>query len=426
MRFSIEWRDDAENASLEERATVADLKAWIGDTNACAHIEEIEGRGSVFYEELTIGLVSLAEGLARDWWSIFGSRDRVHRLIRHRMGFIVPSIEFSYDGEMFKVQAPQHFYKNPDIRFFHAGPEEMKRVDAEATLGGFIGDVLDRLRAKEIEQSTLELRWDRVRNSLADPDERAFCEAAGALLLDPYQIEEGAAALIENAGAYFSNELLIEFLAGVASQQNKDAAVQWVDAVDKRKNYTSVLNDLGGLSRQIAQDVPSAFGEPSWAQGYKCARRAQALLDVKSGHRPKSVTELARKLGSPGFRSTPGVPGVRALIANDNDRVHIHLKSRAKAGQHAREGALFAFARAIGDVICFPGTAYAVVNDLHHARRQAAGRAFAAEFLAPIDEVLSMKADGLEVSSIADEFMVSTEVIERQLENQQRILKACA
>lgn len=50
-----------------------------------------------------------------------------------------------------------------------------------------------------------------------------------------------------------------------------------------------------------------------------------------------------------------------------------------------------------------PGTVRSVVNGLHEADRQAAGRAFAAEFLAPIDEVLSMKESGADIAAIADE-----------------------
>ena len=87
----------------------------------------------------------------------------------------------------------------------------------------------------------------------------------------------------------------------------------------------------------------------------------------------------------------------------------------------ARIGHSFTFARAVGDVVCFPQETRAAVNDLHSAYRQAAGRAFAAELLAPIDEIASMRADGRDHVSMAEEFGVSTTVIERQIENEKRI-----
>jgi len=65
------------------------------------------------------------------------------------------------------------------------------------------------------------------------------------------------------------------------------------------------------------------------------------------------------------------------------------------------------------------------VNELHYADRQAAARAFAAEFLAPINEILSMREDDKDIATIADEFNVSTELVELQLVNRERIAKAC-
>jgi hypothetical protein len=91
----------------------------------------------------------------------------------------------------------------------------------------------------------------------------------------------------------------------------------------------------------------------------------------------------------------------------------------------ARAAHLFSFARAVGDAVCFPEPGRAPVNELHYASRQAAGRAFAAEFLAPVNEVRSMHEDGHDTVSIADEFGVSTNVVERQLENYGRIEEAC-
>src|SRR3546814_4832171 len=87
----------------------------------------------------------------------------------------------------------------------------------------------------------------------------------------------------------------------------------------------------------------------------------------------------------------------------------------------ARASHLFTFARAVGDAVCFPGTRRAPVNDLHSAFRQATGRAFAAELLAPARQVGAMREEGRDFVSIAEWFGVSTTAIERQWENRDRI-----
>lgn len=65
------------------------------------------------------------------------------------------------------------------------------------------------------------------------------------------------------------------------------------------------------------------------------------------------------------------------------------------------------------------------MNSLHQAERQAAGRAFAAEFLAPVDSVLEMVEGGLDDDEIAGSFNVSPQVIAWQIENRSRIREAC-
>ena len=54
------------------------------------------------------------------------------------------------------------------------------------------------------------------------------------------------------------------------------------------------------------------------------------------------------------------------------------------------------------------------------------GRAFAAEFLAPVKSVLYMVGSGCDVDEISGSFNVSPQVIDWQLENQDRIRQACA
>ena len=65
------------------------------------------------------------------------------------------------------------------------------------------------------------------------------------------------------------------------------------------------------------------------------------------------------------------------------------------------------------------------MNNLHDAERQAAGRAFAAEFLAPVEKVLDMFHDGRDIDEISASFNVTSQVIARQIENRDRIRQAC-
>ena len=74
----------------------------------------------------------------------------------------------------------------------------------------------------------------------------------------------------------------------------------------------------------------------------------------------------------------------------------------------------------------FPDAQLSVINELLGAERQAAGRAFAAEFLAPVEMVMAMHNDGAEINDISGAFNVAPMVIGLQMENKDRIQMACS
>ena len=267
-------------------------------------------------------------------------------------------------------------------------------------------------------------RWARVKASREDPDEAAFCEAAGALRLDPYQIKESAALSIEQAVGLFEGESLIEFLAG-ARTTNRFQLIRWVEEVQRRAPDSSRIADLQHAAGLVAAQLPNRAGEQAWVCGYRRARALRKVLDFDHARRFLTFSELAEAVGaSRQYELAPSIYGIRLLRSHEGDDAHLHMRTHGQSAE-AQASHLFTFARGVGDVVCFPTPQRAPVNDLRSAYRQAAGRAFAAEFLAPVNEVLSMRADGRDVVAIAEEFAVSAEVIERQIENAERIELAC-
>jgi hypothetical protein len=419
LRFSVEWQDEAVNVAPEEQATVADLRLWVGQGNVCLHL-----RNEQPADHLTISLYSLASGLAHEWWTLFGGRDQELRLVKHRSGYAVPDIRMSYDGAVFEILAHQRVYTNPDVRFWSGPPDVMTRVEAEDKLSDFIETVLTRLNARKVTETSAALRWARVQASRQDADEATFCEAAGALGLDPYQVDDAAADMIGRAAGVFEGEPLTEFLAG-ARKADREKLLSWVESVEKRPRYKSRLKDLGPISAQAADMAPNRIGEMSWALGYRRARAVRKILGLGESHRFRGMKSLLEFLGaSKNFEVAPAVDGIRLLRSDHEDGPHIHLR-RHGVSSEARSSEIFTLARGIGDIVCFPEPQKAPVNDLHSAHRQATGRAFAAELLAPVSEVLAMIDDGRDVVSAADEFCVSTAVIKRQIENAERIRAAC-
>ena len=425
MRFSVDWIDGGLNGAAEERATLCDLIIYVSDQNACRFVDFVSNEDT---EALTVPAVHLAEGLATDWWLVFGGRDREHRIQRYRTGFALPDLSIRADGSTFEVTGKSFYSKNPHLRFPFAGDETLPRSAAESTLSGFIEGVVDRLAGEGVRNSEVAVCWSRVAESRSDPDEQALCEASGALGLDPYTISEDDARLIERAHKLFSEEPLIEFLAGVRGRARSASVPEHVSQVESRPAGQSSLPELGAVAGQIEQAIRYHRDDRPWAMGYRAARAFRDALGVGSDQRFASHVILAGKLGGATFEPARLFSGVRALVSRSDGGTRIHLHDHQRGSRSAGAGARsnnFAFTRAVGDAVCFRDTRRSVINDLHHAERQATGRAFAAEFLAPVESVVDMCEDGCDAEEIADEFGVSSYVIEDQIRNQNRIQGAC-
>lgn len=419
MRHLVEWQDEAVNAAPEERATVADLRLFLNDRNVTQHM--LDGTVS---DHVTVALYGLANGLVHDWWLIFGARDRVFSLKDYRTGYLIPDIRIQFDGAVFEITAHQSVYTDPDLRFWGGTTEVLTREEGEAWLASLVQEVVSRLEQQGVQDTGVALRWRRIQSSRWS-GETAFCEAAGSLGLDPYQIADDIAGFIERAEAIFEAESLVEFVSG-AGKVAHSRLIDWVDRMTHMKGLGYRLAELRRIVDSIAGNVPSHHDEPAWAAGYRRARAMRRELGLKQHHRFESFRELARLVGAPkNYNLAPKVDGISALRREAFNDIHVHIRNHGNS-EDATATHLFSLARAIGDAACFPEPQTSPINRLRHAYRQAAGRAFAAEFLAPIEEIQSMQEDEHDEYSIADAFGVSPMVIEHQIENRERIIRACS
>ena len=435
MRFEVDWLPEGPNVAPEERATVADLRIFVADSNACVHeqprrLSKKSGGTSVRKnvrpgDAATVSLYPLAEEIVFNWWRLFGGRDSELALTEGRGGYALPDVRLAFNGTTLAVRCLPIDYANPEVRFTVGADEWLRRADAESALAELVEKVVRKLVASGLRDSGLQLRWQRVRESRQNADETAFCEATGALSLDPYDLHDADAEFVVRMGAMFRGEPLQELLAGLPASTRRTSSgtevMAWLRNAEARSPERSSLPALAELRKDVSNGGPAAVGDPPWRVGYRCARLARRRLNLGAGER-LDVAKLARRLGGDRFEVAASVSGLRAVVANKGDATHVHL--RAAATYQGVE--LFALARALGDAVANPPAERSVVNDLHQAARQATGRAFAAEFLAPIDEILSLQEDGKDLHEMAAAFGVAEEVVGRQQENQQHIASACA
>ena len=339
-----------------------------------------------------------------------------------RNGYALPDLRFECRGSTFSIECRPREWSNPKLVFMNHGMKWLPRVEAEELLGGFVQSVVDRLNGENLAGTEIQLDWERVQVSMFDKDERSFCEAAGALGVDPYAVSDADAAFIESAGDLFEGEALIEFLAAARGmsdvtsdsyQDMRQDLVNWISRL--RSSSGSRLPELQAIAKQISVDISNSTSQLPWQRGYFAARKFREAIGLDECD-DVSFRTIAKKLGGDDFERKQGPRGVYAVIDCGEDNTYIHLRERgSKEWERAAE--TFAFARALGHAVCFPNDSLSTVNSLHRAERQAVGRAFAAEFVAPENRVLNMHHDGYDVDEIAGLLSVSSMVIEHQIRN---------
>ena len=418
MKFSIDWDRNIEGGDDIDLYAIADFGIEIDDVNVCRFREGVNRDA-----RLSVSVYPLAEGIAADWWRIFGGRDEWYSLKKNRGGYAIPDVRLRFDGDGFDVECRPYRYANPPVFFPEDRRERLQRSDVENALKDFLTSVLCQVESSSGPESGFRAQWNAIWASLQNPEEASFCEAAGALGHDPYDVHDDIAAFIEESAKLFIGEQLIEFLGGLRTSSDRSGILDWVRRSERRPRYKSLIPAVK-YAREEMRTAASASGRP-WERGYRCARASRRALDMLQNERLRSVSALAKRLEAPHFSTVASVPGVAALVHTGDDGACIHLGRAQGRSKIAQAGNLFAFARAIGDAVANPPAERSVVNNLHEASRQACGRAFAAEFLAPVDEIASMLNDGRDVAMIADEFGVANEVVDRQIQNADRIRNAC-
>ncbi|MDE2728614.1 MAG: hypothetical protein OXI19_11375 [Gemmatimonadota bacterium] len=416
MQFSVEWISDGPNRNLEERKTLCDLRI---DVNGKVVSANVDSRTKDSHDALTMPAVHLAEGIAVNWWTIFGSRDVAHSLLPWRMGHALPDIRFECQGSGFIFYTKPLQYENPPLVFWQSAEEFVATQSAEHEFKKILCSVVERLDDAGVFDSEVQIAWRRVLDTLQDSEETKFCRAAGALGVDPYAISEEDAMFVEEAGKLFSGETLIEFLADVRVREAKSNSIDRLSLLEWmrewRPKYDSALPRLGEVAVEVRQTLDDVSNRPPWVIGYLAARAFRDAVGLQN-RAPLSISRMAQKLGTTNFRRASGPEALYAVVAREERQVHIHLRSLgAKTWQ--RNAETFSFARAIGDAVCFSDAGLSTINGLHRATRQAVGRAFAAEVLAPKDTVLEMRQEDREVEEIAALLEVNSKTVEHQIEN---------
>jgi hypothetical protein len=409
----------------ELRATWARLEIHVGNETVTT-LEDTTARsvlGSVFAP-----LYPVAEWMATNWWFLLhevegpgrtgtAQFERRHNLRFGGEGFALPTLRFLPDGEqVLLVWAPD---ERPDceVRFLRSGTARLPRAEVSGVLGAFITSVLARLDAEKVQGTLLSQEWAAI---CAGPeDEAEFCRLSAALGQDPYNLEPGQSEALVQAVSSLPPCLLQEFCSAAPWSRLSASATELGRLIEAAAGGGSGCDALARLRGEAAGvNLTLAPHE----QGYGLARTLRSRLEL-NGQPIRSVHGLGGALGVPATpweealagRIGKGLGFLDALVAVSNAGIpRFFLPHRREAPR------LFALCRAICESLSAPSDTAAIVTPSHSVR-QKRNRAFAAEFLAPAEEIGERLSGSVvsedEIVELASDYGVSPIVIRYQIEN---------
>jgi len=236
----------------------------------------------------------------------------------------------------------------------------------------------------------------------------SFWRTAGALGLSYATIADAAASDVGDLINAISDEDARLDLASASNPAQIRESLAWIiQEVDAKAGVNSLpkLIDL----RQKPQ--PAITTKP-YRVGTQRAREVRGQLKLNSDRPVGGIASLATMFGGDKkFNlSSAGEELLRGHQGHRNDVPVVVIKDEGPKSN------AFLMSRAIGDYSIF-GSREASIVDIY-SDRQAIGRAFAAEFMAPAESVVRMvEEEGLPLDTIADHYGVNRKVVQWQYEN---------
>jgi hypothetical protein len=358
--------------------TLARIRISVGDVVVTRNLS---ARGGGDSDSINIPLLPLAQFLAEYWWPLlyepFRSGAGPAFKARHRLdvpmhGYVFPQLAICSGGDETLLtawaQASQEYARIQFLSSASTNPEILARDQTEDVLMDLVETVIDRLDSKKFAKNAIISAWDRIRDSLSDLDEFAYCKAAGRLGFDPYDP---------------SSPDLIEFTRLISQSVFEDIA----DAafIEELLETTKWVHDVAGTCRDAPRIDVATLGElphdqldlPPWEVG---ARAAEAVRNNAGFTRDRPRTDLEQLFGevllakNASFRRGP--PSISALVVRDDRTANLATIARS-----AREQRFKVCAAAYIAWTSMPGQDRATTPAF--TRRQQIARSFAAELLAP-------------------------------------------
>jgi hypothetical protein len=421
LKFIYDWLVTGNDAP-EHRQTMAALQMHVGGVNLMKN-QDIWSK--TIQESVLVSAYPLAMWLASSWWRLgceplpaHGVAPSVDWRMAHEMGaadygYVWPQVVFASDSEMMQVwAAPSRSGDIQSITYLNGleMPASIALSDFQRSAGDFIVSVISRLDAMDCKDSALSNLWKLIQEEVLDSKSAKHRRIEAEMGYDPDECPE---ELMEKA-LELDREMGAAALSELAPIYGKSSIQEPLAAIVELSKSNGIIGEPTVPVRPDVMTIP--HGLP-WERAVATARALRKMLGNPGGvigtaklSELLGLSERAVEEWSPSGHS-------KAAIAVPQPEHKFKFIPRKKHPIGKR----FELARLVGDYLLAEhrNGNWLASTDLSTSR-QKFQRAFAAEFLCPIEALQDFLQDDYSESAIEDavqHFEVSQRTIESLLVN---------
>jgi len=377
-------------------------------------------------DHVLVAAYPLAIWLASSWWRLMyeplpaqGTHPSIDWRMAHELGaanhgFVWPQIIFASDNEAMQIWAvSSHTNAKQSVRYLNGldQPAPVPLADFQRSAEHFIADVLSRLAAVACPDTDLANLWQLIQEERRDEKSSVYRRLEAEMGYDPDECPEQKMQIALELG----NEAGLATLSELAPLYGESATAPLTTIKDLAASPGMVGTPEVSLTRGKAH---MARGTPPWQRAVTEARRIRGDI-VGNIADPIDNATLCGLLGLKSSDIEQWQPDTRsalsiAIPAPQNGFKFLPRKKNPS-------GKRFELARFLGDFLSTTQTdsRWLASTDLHTSR-QKYQRAFAAEFLCPIEGLKEYLQDDYSESAQEDAaqyFEVSEQTVRSLLTN---------
>ena len=423
LEFTVDWIGSA-SKHPEEAATACQLKITC-DGEVLTRVEDLRSRS--VHQWISVSAYPLALWFADNWWRLLGEPAKsenprtdwrlAHELASAGHGYVWPKISMASDGGAVQITARESARADFEtIRYIGNVYTQLPLASFEKSIAEFIELVLLRLAQFDLPDTDLHRLWSSVCQERADPRQEFVRRIEARLGYDPELAPEDAISTFERIAA-----------EGGKGAAEEIAAIFSGDMRVELRVFETLATGPG-----IRATVPharierfgSVGGASPWEVGWSLAHWARETLGLLQPVLEDAKLSEVFAFSDAGVISQPH-PAPPALLglavrARRDDSLRLTFRGWRRVSRR------FELARFLCESLSAPDEDLWLPSTDAATARQKVQRAFAAEFLMPIQElkqVVGSEPTNEGIENAADLFGVSPLAVRSHLANNNLIAR---